>query len=127
MGYRMYIYPEGRRDEWVGDDHKFYGYNEFDAVKNSFTYLYPFIKEQDGCTWDYGAPEDAYELICCIQFGPTVRLSEIEYATFMDLYLADLERCWMPKYDDCLKDIERIEEYMTKMRNTPGNKIISFR
>ena len=126
MGYRMSIYPEGRHNEWVGDDHKFYGYNEFDVVKDSFIYLYSFIKEQNSHTWDYDTPEDAYELMCCIQFGPTVYLSESEYATFMELYLADIERCWTQKYGDCLEDVERIREYMTKMQNTPGNKVVTF-
>ena len=121
MGYRLSIYPEERPDEWVGDDHKLYAYNDFEAVKDSATYLFPFLQTQDEY---YSTPEEAYDIAFLGGFGPEIVLSETEYAAFMDLYLTDAERCWTKKYGDCHESIERIRAYMTKMKETPGNKVL---
>jgi len=126
MGYRMRIYPEGKPSKYVGDDHKFYGYKDFDTVKQSFTYLYPFIIDQNSVYRDYETPEDAYDLISAVQYGPKVRLTDAEYATFMDLYLADIEKCWVPNNPDAYDDIKRIRNYMTNMSNIPGNKVLCW-
>lgn len=125
MGYRMTIEPEGKHDEQVGDDHKFYGYNDFEAVKDSFGYLFPLLKEQDCFLFDYDTPEDAYDLVMALSSGPEVTLSEEQFATFMDLYLADIAKRWSKLYpEDWESSVERIRGYMERMKNTPGNKVL---
>lgn len=126
MGYRMSIYPAGNESNSVGDDHKFYGYALFDAVKNSFTYLYSFMRKQDPFIYDFDDVEEAYDFICGIPFGPTICLSEEEYETFMALYLTDITNHWCKLYPDYAEDVERIRGYMTDMKNTPGSKVITF-
>lgn len=122
MGYRMTICPEGNHDDWVGDDHKFYGYRTYKEIKGSFDYLFERLKRQDTAYNDYDA-EEASEF-CCVTSLETI-LSEDEFAEFMELYLADLYKAWSKDYpDDYEENIARIRGYMTKMRDTPGNKVL---
>lgn len=121
MGYRLRIYPEGFHTEYVGDDHKLYGYNDFEAVEDSVTYLFPFLRRHHDY---YTTPEEAYGVAFLGGFGPEIILNETEYAEFMELYLADAEKCWNKKYGDCHESIERIRQYMTKMKEIPGNKVL---
>ena len=128
MGYRMTIWPENDHDGWVGDDHKLYGYIGYDEVSSSFSYLFiKWLIKYGGDTYklclDFNNPaREAYSVFITGSVSPEICLSEDEFDVFMGLYLSDLSRA----YPFEQSDIKRIEGYMDKMSNTPGNKILQW-
>ena len=124
MGYRMKIYPEDKKDDWVGDDHKLYGYTDYDDVSSSFAYL--FLKglsktEEFEDYLEFDSPSrDAYDTFCCINISPEITLSEHDFEEFTELYLSDFER----HFPDRQESLQRVSDYMHKMCEVPGNKIL---
>lgn len=124
MGYRMSICPECKKDDWVGDDHKLYGYAGYDEVNSSFEYL--FLKglsktEEFADYLEFDSPSrNAYDTFCCISASPDITLSEHDFEEFTELYLSDFE-CHFP---DKQESLQRVADYMHKMCEVPGNKIL---
>ena len=102
-------------DEIHYGDHKFYGYVSFDDVKESFSFLYPFIKKQWNYDWDWGDDIDiAYDIFCCISHTDPLVLTESEFKEFIELYLHDL-LSYSIKYD-------YVEERLRMLCDIPGDK-----
>lgn len=126
MGYRMSIYPEGKEDEQVGDDHKLYGYAGYDEVVRSFRYL--FFKgltktEEFEDYLEFASPSrNAYDIFCCIGASPEITLSECDFKVFTELYLSDFKH----HFPGSKEDLQRVADYMHKMCEVPGNKILQW-
>lgn len=130
MGYRMEIYPEGKEDKQVGNDHKLYGYAAYDEVSSSFEYLFLKGLSKTEEFEDYlefeleydSASRYAYDIFCCIGASPDITLSEHDFEEFTELYLSDFER----HFPDSKEDLQRVADYMHKMCEVPGNKILQW-
>lgn len=124
MGCRMQINPEGKEDDWVGDDHKLYGYARYDEVSSSFEYL--FLKglsktEEFEDYLELDIPSrTAYDIFCCNEQSPDITLSEHDFEVFTGLYLSDFERHFPGRQES----LQRVADYMHKMCEVPGNKIL---
>lgn len=120
MGMRMHIMDENGND--FGDDHKFYGYYDYDCVKTSFAVIYPLLKEQ----WDYirdecETIEEAYDYFKWTPYTSEVEVPEDVFKTFALQYVADLILADKP-----LEVINIVIDYIVKLINTPGTKKISW-
>ena len=122
MGFRLKIRSAEDEDyrNYVGDDHKMYGYADFKTVFKSFMFLYPFLKQQNifECSNDDFSAIDLYDLFCGMPCTDDIILSSSDYEKFADLYLSDLQD-WFNG-----EDINHIRDYMNKMKTVPGNKIL---
>lgn len=132
MSFRMSIYEYGK-DDFVGDDHKFYGYASWDDVKLSFIFLalacdkrhsdffdkYQDIIESKDTRNFYGF-KDMYDVFCCRGGVAPVWLSYDTFRTFAKFYIKDLREA----YPD--KDISDIEAYMKKLSDTKCTKILEW-
>lgn len=127
MGYRMNIWPEGKPDECVGDDHKLYGYTKYENVKSSFTYLFNTALSKTEEFEDYlkfeDPPREAYDLFSGIGCSPEMVLTKKEFEVFENLYLLDLIKS-NPDIEQ--EDFDRISGYMHKMSVLPVNKILQW-
>ncbi len=131
MGYRMNIWPEGRKNESVGDDHKFYGYANYENVKSSFKYLFDTALSKDEMFEDYldfeDPPKEAYGTFCVIGISPEIILTSKEFEVFAQLYLHDLAT---GKPDNTQKLtpewLNDIYDYMHEMCKTPDNKVLQW-
>lgn len=124
MGFRMSIKIEGE-DKSYGDDHKFYGYAKYDAVKNSFSVLVPLIKEQwridDMSNIDPDNLEDIYEIFLWSQCTEALVVDNYVYTKFMLAYLSDLKNYWKEAAQGL---VYYIEQYMEPLSKRPENKIL---
>ena len=122
MGFRMSIKVEGENKEY-GDDHKLYGYAQYEAVKNSFSVLLPLIKEQweidDMSNIDPDNPEDIYEMFKWIGSTEELVVDNYVYTKFMLAYLHDLKHYWKDP-----EGVYYIEQYMEPLSKRPENKIL---
>lgn len=131
MGYRMNIWPDGREDESVGDDHKFYGYADYENVKSSFKYLFDTalskMDEFDIYLEFENPAKEAYDTFCCYGCSPGIVLTSKEFEVFSTLYLGDLAS---GKPDNTQKLtpewFNEISGYMHEMCKTPGNKVLQW-
>lgn len=124
MGFRMSIKIEGE-DKSYGDDHKFYGYAKYEAVKNSLSVLIPLIKEQ----WNLGdfnpsgypdPDEDLYGwMFIFAGYTEDLVVDNYVYTKFMTAYLNDLRNYWKNP-----EDVRYIEQYMEPLSKRPENKIL---
>ncbi len=127
MGYRMNIWPEGKFDDRVGDDHKLYGYTDYEYVKSSFTYLFDTALSKTEDFEDYlefeDPPREAYDLFSGIGCSPEMILTKKEFEVFTTLYLLDLIK-GIPNIAQ--KDFDRISGYMHIMADMPVNKVLQW-
>ena len=127
MGYRMNIWPEGKPDDCVGDDHKLYGYTDYENVKSSFTYLFDTAISKTEDFEDYlefeDPPREAYDLFSAINCSPEMVLTKKEFEVFETLYLLDLIKS-IPGMSQATFD--KISGYMHKMSVLPVNKILQW-
>lgn len=127
MGYRMNIWPEGKFDERVGDDHKLYGYTKYEYVKSSFIYLFDTALSKTEDFEDYlrfeDPPREAYDLFSAINCSPEMVLTKKEFEVFETLYLLDLIKS-IPGMSQATFD--KIFGYMHKMSVLPVNKILQW-
>ena len=124
MGYRMSIYPEGKEDEQVGNDHKMYGYAKYEDVSSSFEYLYlkglSKTEEFEDFSEYNNTSRYAYDIFCCIGASPEIALSEHDFEEFTRLYLSDFEKYFPGRKES----LQRVSDYMHKMCEVPGYKIL---
>lgn len=133
MGFRMSIYEYGKND-FVGDDHKFYGYASWDEVKMSFIFLaLACDKRHSDFFGDYRDKiytkdvgnfddfKDMYDIFRCRGFVGPVHLSYDTFRTFARFYIMDLRNAH-PDWD-----ISDIEAYMKKLKETKCSKILEWR
>lgn len=127
MGYRMSIWPEGKFDDRVGDDHKLYGYVKYEYVKSSFIYLFDTALSKTEEFEDYlefeDPPREAYDLFSAINSSPEMVLTKKEFEVFTTLYLLDLIKS-IPNIAQ--KDFDRISGYMHRMSALPVNKVLQW-
>ena len=123
MGFRMSIRSE-QSDKWIGDDHKFYGYDSYDKVKNSFNFLYPFIS----CQWEnynyneFDNPEkEAYDLLCGVGCTDELELDHDSFIYFSKKYIKDLKDAGWNK--DAL---DYITKYLNELCSIPGHKFLQW-
>ena len=116
MGFRLSIKTS---KEKFGDDHKLYGYWPFDAIKGSFSVIFPLIKEQWPVIVD--TPEEVYENYFMIgEATDDLVISNDIFKEFVKEYIADLI---MTNHDPEL--VGYVAAYLTKLCNKyPGNKIL---
>lgn len=127
MGYRMNIWPEGKFDDRVGNDHKLYGYVKYEYVKSSFIYLFDTALSKTEEFEDYlefeDPPREAYDLFSAINYSPEMVLTKQEFEIFTTLYLLDLIKS-IPNIAQ--KDFDRISGYMHRMSVLPVNKVLQW-
>ena len=118
MGFRMSAKLEGS-DEWLGDDHKLYGYWGYGDVKNSFDILHPLMKEQ----WDdiEDDPGDAYDIFCCYIYTDELVVDEETFRRFAEAYIDDLIST-----AHSTDGIGCISQYMRYLAERKGNKILEW-
>lgn len=124
MGTRLSVWPEGRTNEEVGNDHKLYFYQPWDNVSLSFRFLFNKVLRYDPLFEMYtrspNTARDAYGDACgfgCI--GPYT-LSEDDFREFAKLYLLD----FMKAFPYSAEDYARVAKYMYDMSETNGNKVV---
>lgn len=115
MGIRMTI-KDLDTEKIYGDDHKLYGYEKYEDVKNSVDTLLSYAKTQ--LVWEGDEDrdnEDTYYTYMCIgiAFGPVV-LSADKFKEFAKAYREDFHR--LKEHSDYF------EEYMEELINSPGEK-----
>lgn len=122
MGFRLSIKVMDEKtmvEKEFGDDHKLYGYWRYDAVKGSFSVIFPLIKEQ----WNTGdsTPEQVYDDYF-IHGGMTDDLvvNNGVFREFIKEYISDLITT---NHDPEL--VGNVVIYLTKLCNKHlGNKIL---
>lgn len=128
MSFRLSIYEYGK-DDFVGDDHKFYGYAKWDDVKLSFIFLALTCDKRHSDFFDDYCDiiesgvnnfKDMYDIFCCRNNVGPVHLSYDMFRTFAKFYIMDLREA----YPD--KDISDIEAYMKKLSKTKRTKILEW-
>lgn len=123
MGFRMSIRSE-QSDEWIGDDHKFYGYYSYEKVKNSFNFLYPFMVQQwENFNYDkFDNPEEeAYSTLCAIGATPDLEVDHNSFIYFAKKYIRDLKDAEWDR--DAL---DYITKYLNELCDTPGHKFLQW-
>lgn len=132
MGTRMRIYEYGK-DDFVGDDHKFYGYADWDDVKLSFIFLALACDKRHSDFFDeysdfiddhevgkFDGFKDMYNIFCCLGSVGPVQLTYDKFKTFAEFYIMDL-RDAHPDWD-----ISDIEAYMKKLKESKCSKILEW-
>lgn len=122
MGTRLGIWPEGRMDEQVGNDHKLYFYQPWENVSLSFRFLYDKVLRYDDLFEPYNTAKDAYDIACCFPGIGPYTLSEDDFRQFAKLYLQD----FMKAFPDRTEDYARVAKYMYDMSETNGNKVVDW-
>ena len=123
MGFRIEVGLANDRNIVYGNDHKLYGYVAYESVKSSFDYIHKFIKEQWNELWENDTADDAYSIMCGIGMTDELILSAEEFKSFAELYLADARLAWND-LDGSLT--EHIKEYMHKLADMPGDKVVNW-
>ena len=127
MGYRMNIWPEGKPDECVGDDHKLYFYQPWKNVSLSFRFLFDKVLRYDPLFEMYtrspNTARDAYNDACALPGIGPYTLSEDDFREFTKLYLLD----FMKAFPYSAEDYARVAKYMHDMSETNGNKVVDWR
>lgn len=126
MGTRLSIWPEGRMEESVGDDHKLYFYQPWKNVSLSFRFLFDKVLRYDPLFEIYtrspNTARDAYSDACGFSGIGPYTLSEDDFREFAKLYLLD----FMKAFPDSAKDYARVAKYMHDMSETNGNKVVDW-
>ena len=128
MGTRLSIWPQGRMDEQVGDDHKLYFYQPWENVSLSFRFLFDKVLRYDDLFEAYTrsphTARDAYYAACGLSgsgIGPYT-ISEDDFRQFAQLYLQD----FLKAFPDSAEDYARVAKYMFAMSDTNGNKVVDW-
>lgn len=132
MGTRMRIYEYGK-DDYVGDDHKFYGYADWDDVKMSFIFLALACDKRHSDFFDnycdftaskdirkFDGFKDMYDAFSSRGGVGPIHLSYDKFRTFARFYITDLREAH-PDWD-----ISDIEAYMNKLKNSKCGKILEW-
>ncbi len=126
MGTRISIWPEGRLDEEVGNDHKLYFYQPWENVSLSFRFLFDKCLSKDPLFEDYidspNTARDAYEIACGLAGIGPFTMSEDDFREFAKLYMFD----FMKAFPDRAEDYARVAKYMYGMAETNGNKVLDW-
>lgn len=126
MGTRLSVWPEGRVNESVGNDHKLYFYQPWENVSLSFRFLFDRVLRYDPLFETYtrspNTAKDAYSDACGFpDIGPYI-LSEDDFKVFASLYLMD----FMKAFPDSAEDYARVAKYMHDMSEINGNKVVCW-
>ena len=126
MGFRLSVRAIDS-NEWFGDDHKLYGYWPYDEIRNSFDFLYPFILAQ----WEgYNVFEsdefenpakEAYDLLSGVNWTDELELDDESFKIWIKKYLNDLKST-----KHTVSCIDAATEYLTKLSNVSGHKILTW-
>ena len=126
MGTRLSVWPEGRMNEEVGDDHKLYFYQPWGNVSLSFRFLFNKVLRYDPLFEIYtrspNTARDAYNFACGLSGIGPYTLSEDDFREFAKLYLLD----FMKAFPDSAEDYARVAKYMHDMSETNGNKVVDW-
>lgn len=117
MGTRLTVVSNGY--EYFGN-HKFYMYQDFDHVKNSFEYLFPIMLEQnfmDRANF-YSTAKEYYGIFCVYGCTDELLLSEEQFKEFAKLYAEDLINTYGAE------DTEHITDALENLCNQPGPKTL---
>lgn len=117
MGTRLTVISNG--DEYFGN-HKFYMYQDFDRVKNSFEYLFPIMLEQNfmDCVDIYGTAEEYYDTFCVYGSTDDLLLSEEQFKEFAKLYAEELINTYGAEATKYITDA------LENLCNQPGPKTL---
>ena len=117
MGFRMSVKLESS-DEWLGDDHKLYGYWACDDVKKSFDIICPLIQKQWKWVDETDEPIETYEIaMCCAGVTDELVVDEDTFRRFVTAYVEELKATE--------HDVTRFG-YLTELAEQSGNKVLEW-
>lgn len=117
MGFRMSVKLESS-DEWLGDDHKLYGYWAYDDVKKSFDIICPLIQKQWKWVDETDEPIETYEIaMCCAGVTDELVVDEDTFRRFVTAYVEELKATE--------HDVTRFG-YLTELAEQSGNKVLEW-